>query len=68
MAPVEIGVVKIECSLCRYWDRFRPEPGRLLKGECRRMPPTLHWNTGPTNGSWPTTRHDDWCGEGRADG
>lgn len=52
------------CSNCKLW-----VAGRIWhSGQCRRYPPTtiggerlgtgLHVST-----SFPTTGHDDWCGE-----
>jgi tRNA A-37 threonylcarbamoyl transferase component Bud32 len=40
------------CQACRYW--------ALPQQECRRWPPTL---VGVTEGAWPRTPPDAWCGE-----
>lgn len=52
------------CSACRWWDR----DAGFTEGQCRVMGPSFagevdNRTTQPSQGVWPTTFADDWCGE-----
>ncbi|MBX3747306.1 MAG: hypothetical protein KF833_18510 [Verrucomicrobiae bacterium] len=54
------------CEHCRWWHEWpqQPNPKRRF-GECRHSRPVL---ASMTNGSgvvskWPSTGHQDWCGD-----
>lgn len=53
------------CATCRFWhssDGFRSQ-----RKPCRRHSPSFAVSSQPVSaefvGYWPTTEHDDWCGE-----
>jgi hypothetical protein len=52
------------CAACGYWnpvDQRRDESSAsAVFGECRRYPPS---RVAASEGSWPTTQMDEWCGE-----
>jgi len=62
-----------QCSACRFWLNWDSEMTNL--GECHRFPPRMatarHADADeeavvtvrPTDGGWPWTAPDDWCGE-----
>ena len=62
-----------QCAECRFWLNWDSEMTNL--GECHRYPPrmtTVSRNDGeeesaatlrPSDGGWPLTAPDDWCGE-----
>ena len=62
-----------QCSECRFWRNWDSEMTNL--GECHRFPPrmapvlrsdaaeTAAVTVRPTDGGWPLTAPDDWCGE-----
>lgn len=52
--PVDTVVERI-CENCRFLDMQE-----FKDSTCRRRPP-FHMQDG--NGSWPSVRHDDWCGD-----
>lgn len=61
------------CQHCRYWHRpIDVATGRyvmsLIRGECRRYPPTRivtmkRGNSSVEPPAWPETVNDQWCGE-----
>ena len=61
-----------QCSGCRFWLNWDSEMTNL--GECHRFPPRMATarqtdpeeeivTARPTDGGWPLTAPDDWCGE-----
>ncbi len=57
---------KVNCEICRYWEKISAAPS---KGECRFNTPRPQINTGSFKGQlntfWPTTKGEDWCGNGK---
>lgn len=52
----------IRCKDCRWWEKDEVQVGIPIIGKCRLKPPTYSYLYGL--GKWPTTKEDDWCGEG----
>jgi hypothetical protein len=62
-----------QCRACRFWLNWDSEMTNL--GECHRYPPQMArtervedgemiaLTLRPTDGGWPLTFPDDWCGE-----
>lgn len=62
-----------QCSGCRFWLNWDSESTNL--GECHRYPPQMETarqtdvegetivTVRPSDGGWPVTAPDDWCGE-----
>lgn len=59
------------CSTCTFWQPDASHVQGHQQGQCRRHPPRhsepIHLGYGEPVQSpkWPTTEHDDWCGEHR---
>ena len=53
---------RVECSGCKHWQANKSTDRH---GECRRYAPMIHVQSKSTpSRQWPTTKPDDWCGEG----
>jgi hypothetical protein len=55
------------CANCLYWSIRDPERTSEIEGKCRRRAPLPMMIAEPEqeqlDAYWPTTFHDDWCGE-----
>lgn len=52
------------CCECRFWKSHETATESSDAGECRRYAPRPHFPSEEREQlEWPTTDHDDWCGE-----
>ena len=65
MSENEQQIVAWQCRFCFYWEKkhgVTQHAGEM--GTCHVNPPQIHSMAGYiTQGVWPTTQEDDWCGE-----
>ena len=54
----EDSMTYVHCEECVWWDEQIAH-----KGFCKRKSPVFDPSLGATR--WPTTRRDDWCGDGK---
>jgi len=55
--------VRVHCGNCRFWQTTGAFATRGETGSCRLGSPTVTRKIGETQ--WPTTHHEQWCGEGQ---
>jgi len=51
-----------KCKLCEFWKTEEFDQGT---GECRRNAPVI--NLEQSQGAWPATQDEEWCGDFRYD-
>ncbi|RJP18380.1 MAG: hypothetical protein C4527_29030 [Candidatus Omnitrophota bacterium] len=51
-----------KCMHCEFWNVLDVADSSRREGECRKYAPRVRMD-GITQGSWPLTDADDWCGD-----
>jgi hypothetical protein len=60
------------CKDCKWWSQLAEQGAKVLRGECRRYPPSVFFVgrvyqnfCEVSNRGFPVTGEDWWCGEAK---